>query len=269
MSELKKCASALRAVVAASMFCLAFIWSTSHTMAAENVIPLSAEDQKALSLLGKGVVGRAVPAQPITDPVKLFGLKPGEWKYQITDGKRYGHIQAEMLTQTPLDDRGATWKRVIGKEYIQHLKATSNTGIFLTSEAVEHRGLLAHFEPPVIVVTAPMKAGESKSFKSKISVSKFQNPTSKEYKGHLKVTTTYVGAYKVTTPAGTFNAALFKIDYRVDVGPVGVKDIHFVFYADGIGKVAAIEGVRVSALLLYHTHTRTAKVLISHSILGK
>lgn len=269
MFEPKRGESILRAVVAASMLWLTFLGSTPYAIAAGDVIPLSAENRKALSPLGEGVVGQAVPAQPITDPVKLFGLKPGEWKYQITSGANQGQTEAEILSPIPASARGATWKRVIGKEYIRHLKTTRNHDILLTSEAVEHQELLAHFEPDVIVLTAGAKPGESRSFESKIGVSKLESPASKEYKGHLKATTTYEGAYKVTTPAGTFNAVLLKTDYRVDVGLVKVQDTHYVFYADGVGKVAAIEGVRVSALLLYHTHTRTAKVLVSHPPLGK
>ena len=258
-----------RAVATASMLWLAFFGSTPYAIAAGDVIPLSAANRKALSPLGKGVVGHAVPAQPIADPIRLFGLKPGVWTYEITSGASQDQTEAEILSRIPATARGATWKRVIGKEYIQHLKTTRNHDIFLTSEAVEHHELLAHFEPDVLVLSAGMKPGESRSFETKINVSKLQNPTSKEYKGHLKATTTYEGAYKVTTPAGTFNAVLFKTDYRVDVGLVKVQDTHYVFYADGVGKVAAIEGMRVSALLLYHTHTRTAKVLLSHPALGK
>ena len=259
----------LRAAAAGSMLWLAFLGSTPHAIAAGDVIPLSAANRKALSPLGEGVVGRAVPAQPITDTVKLFGLKPGEWKYQITSGANQGQTEAEILSQIPANASGTTWKRVVGKRYIEHLKVTSNGGIFLTTEAVEKHELLAHFEPDAIVLAAGMKPGESRSFESKVSVSKLQNPTSKEHKGRLKATTTYEGAYKVTTPAGTFNAVLFKTDYRVDVGLVRVKDTHYVLYAEGVGKVAAIEGVRVSALFLFHTHTRTAKVLVSHPALGK
>lgn len=251
------------------MLWLAFLCGTLSAMAAGDIIPLSAANRKGLSPLGEGVVGQPVPAQPITDTVKLFGLKPGEWKYQITSGTNQGQTEVEILNRIPATARGATWKRVIGKEYIQHLKTTSNHDIFLTSEAVEDHELLAHFEPDAIVLTAGMKPGESRSFESKISVSKLESPVPKEYKGVLKATITYEGACKVTTPAGTFNAVLFKTDYRVELGLVKVQDTHYVFYADGVGKVAAIEGVRVSALLLYHTHTRTAKVLLSHPPPGK
>ena len=269
MFEPKKGESILRAVVATSMLWLAFLGSTLSAIAAGDVIPLSAANRKALSPLGEGVVGQPVPAQPIADPIRLFGLKSGERKYHITLGANQGQTDAEILARIPATARGATWKRVIGKEYIQHLKATSNQDIFLTSEAVEHHELLAHFEPDVLVLTAGMKPGESRSSESKISVSKLESPASKEYKGVLKATTTYEGAYKVTTPAGTFNAVLFKTDYRVDLGLVKVQDTHYIFYADGVGKVASIEGVRVAALLLYHTHTRTAKVLLSPSTRGK
>ena len=105
----------LRAAAAGSMLWLAFLGSTPHAIAAGDVIPLSAANRKALSPLGEGVVGRAVPAQPITDTVKLFGLKPGEWKYQITSGANQGQTEAEILSQIPANASGTTWKRVVGK----------------------------------------------------------------------------------------------------------------------------------------------------------
>jgi hypothetical protein len=255
----------LRGLAAGLMSGLLLLGSTPYPFAAEDVIPLSAENRRALASLGEGVVGQAVPAQPISDPATLFHLQAGEWKYQITAGTDEGKTQLEVLSQTPPTDRGATWKRAVGKEYIQHFKVTGNGGIFVTAEAVESHELLVHFTPDVMLFTAGMNPGESRSFESKIGVSKIQNPTSEEYKGSLKATTSYEGAYKVTTPAGTFNAVLIKTDYRIHVDLVRVKDTHYVFYADGVGKVAAIDGMQVSALLFYHTHNRTPKVLVSHT----
>jgi hypothetical protein len=75
---------------------------------------------------------------------------------------------------------------------------------------------------------------------------------------------TYVGAYEVTTPAGTWPAILIKTDYTIKIGPAHVSDTMYVFFAKGIGKLAEIEATRVSALLIYHSTTKVAKILKSY-----
>jgi hypothetical protein len=54
------------------------------------------------------------------------------------------------------------------------------------------------------------------------------------------------------------------IESDIEVGPADVKDVQYVFYAPGVGKVAEIEALSVSALLIYHSHDKTAKVLTKH-----
>jgi hypothetical protein len=66
----------------------------------------------------------------------------------------------------------------------------------------------------------------------------------------------------VHTPAGTFDAALIKTDVKIKVGPADVEDTQYTFYAEGVGKVAEVEAQRVSAVLVYHSKSKTAKVLI-------
>ena len=48
-----------------------------------------------------------------------------------------------------------------------------------------------------------------------------------------------------------------------------VKDVQYSFYAKGVGKVAEVEGLKVSALLVYNGHEKTAKVLAKKPKLAK
>ena len=80
----------------------------------------------------------------------------------------------------------------------------------------------------------------------------------------MKATATYVGAYEVTVPAGTFEAILLRIDAKIHVGPAKVEDTQYLFYAKGVGKVAEVEAQRIAAVLIYHSHSKTAKVLTSY-----
>ena len=58
------------------------------------VIPISPEDKKEFALLGEGVLGKALPAHPITDPEKYLNLGPGTWEFKIVTGKKKGQSQA-------------------------------------------------------------------------------------------------------------------------------------------------------------------------------
>ena len=97
-----------------------------------------------------------------------------------------------------------------------------------------------------------------------IKVTKVGKPDDVKYNGHMKATVSYEGAYEITTPAGKFEAALMKGVYDIKVGPADVKDVQYLFYAPGVGKVAEIESLSVSALLIYHSHDKTAKILTKH-----
>lgn len=41
---------------------------------------------------------------------------------------------------------------------------------------------------------------------------------------------TYVGSYRMTVPAGTFNSILFRLDYQGKVGPAHVKYTAWYFF---------------------------------------
>jgi hypothetical protein len=88
------------------------------------------------------------------------------------------------------------------------------------------------------------------------------NPEKILYDGKSTDHFTYVGAYEVKTPAGTWPAILIKNDLEVKIGPADVTDTTYCFYAKGIGKVAEIELLNVSALFVYHSHEKIAKVLV-------
>jgi hypothetical protein len=67
---------ALTATLAASHFAEAQQESPSEAP----VVSLSADALEALTPLGKGVIGDALPAAPIAEPTKLFHLQPGRWE---------------------------------------------------------------------------------------------------------------------------------------------------------------------------------------------
>jgi hypothetical protein len=102
-----------------------------------------------------------------------------------------------------------------------------------------------------------------------MKVSTVKAPDHVKYTGKMATTLTYVGAYQVKVPAGSFDAVRVKVDVKLKVGPADVEDTQYTFFAKGVGKVAEIEALRVSAAMIYHSHSKTAKVLVTHPSGGK
>jgi hypothetical protein len=121
--------------------------------------------------------------------------------------------------------------------------------------------VLTRYNPPEPLLIAGMNAGDSKTLMMKVNVYDLSNPKDFEHKGSLDVTLSYVGAYRVTVPAGTFDAALLKWDFKGKIGPASVEDIQARFVVPDVGMVAAAEKRDVAAFLIYNDNTKVGKVL--------
>ncbi len=94
------------------------------------VIPISPKDKKELALLGPGVVGKSLPAHPITDPEKYLNLGPGTWEFKIVSGKNKDKTQAESFIK--LADK--RWQRKIGDEYLEFISIGTDQSSTKTAE---------------------------------------------------------------------------------------------------------------------------------------
>ena len=260
--KLTRLGKIIRALTAASILGCLFLASTPQTFAASNVIPLSRRDKKELAVLGEGVVGEAIEAPVITDPAKYYRPIPGKWKYQITSGKQKGQFFTETVSKIPKNAQGATWKR--SREKYDDLFSVTGDSIYLSNEIDHQHGFLIHFTPRGHLLSAALKPSESKKTKSTVHVFKISDPNT-EYKTlKMEETYTYVGAYKVTTPAGVFDTVLFRNDFKVFAGPVTVDDFRYAFYAEGVGKVAGIEHGHAVVLLIFRFNEKIPKVLVDY-----
>jgi hypothetical protein len=245
---------------------LSFILGAPPVSAAPKgaVTPLPADIAKDLAILGKGVVGKALPAPPVDDVKPYLNLGDGKWEYQILSGGKDGaKVRTESYEKGPDVDGAKTWQRTLGTEYVEYLKLLPNGDLSKYLEDDLELGYTSRFLPGPLW-HAGTKAGETSKGKGTIEAFKTDKPDHISYTGKMNMEITYVGAYEVTTPAGTWPAILIKTDYTIKIGPANVSDTMYVFYAKGIGKLAEIEATRVSALLIYHSTTNVAKVLKSY-----
>jgi hypothetical protein len=237
--------------------------TTRAGMTAEDLSP-SVEGDEVLRLLGDGVVGPPESFRPMSDPVRVARLEPGEWTYRMTAGTRRGQTERENLASIGTTTRGETWQRTIGQEYTLYLQQTGDGHLLLPSEIAHAHSALVQFEPPLTYLLAGLLPGERRGFDGRIVVYSSRDPASKLYTGRIQATTAYVGSYQVRTPAGAFSATLISTDYRIDIlAVVSVRDRLYTFYADGVGKVAEAEHRRMSAVGLIRTDMYMGKVLTS------
>ena len=226
------------------------------------IIKLQAEDRGALAILGKGVVSQALPAKPITDTAKLMPLNEGKWTYRVLAGDHKGTNQEDIIARPKHDESGKSWRRVVGKKCIDYYRVRDGGKIDMASEVDLVEDVITSYTPMFPVMFDGMRPGDKNEVKTDIRVYDLHDPTDEKYKGHLRVTHTYVGAYEVIVPAGKYQTVLIKSSYTGKVGPASVNDVGYMFYAEGVGMVASVERSHVAAFLFYDKKTKTPKILV-------
>ena len=121
--------------------------------------------------------------------------------------------------------------------------------------------MLTRYNPPEPLLIAGMNAGDTRTITINVKVDDLNDPEDLEHKGTINLTFTYVGAYKVTVPAGTLDAALLRWDYKGKVGPASIEDIQVRFVAPDVGMVAMADKRDIAAMLVYNDHSKVGKVL--------
>ena len=225
------------------------------------VLELTKRDRDVLATLGKGVVGKALPAFPLGSPAQLMPLREGEWVYRITAGEHKGREQKAVISRTGRKEDQNLWQRAIQGDTIEFFSFDKGA-INLVSENDLEQNVISRSKPVFPVIFDGMKPGETSQVETAINIYDLHDPTDLKYEGRLKVTHTYVGAYEVSVPAGKYRTVLIRSTYEGKVGPGHVVDGGYVFYAEGVGIVASVERKHVTAFLFYNKRTKTPKVLI-------
>lgn len=219
------------------------------------VVPLPADMRAAAEKYLPGVVGEAVPAFTI-DPA-LASLAPGTRTYAVVSGTTKAKTEQHVITAL---EKPGQWRYTVGERTI-FLREVKGESLSIVSEEDNDKGVLTRYSPAQPLLLAGMNAGDEKTMTLKVNVYDLDDPDDLEYKGTLDLTLSYVGAYKVTVPAGTFDAALLRWHYKGKIGPASVDDIQARFVARDVGMVAAAEKLDVAALLIYNDNTKVGKVL--------
>ena len=227
---------------------------------------LSGDETAAINnLLGAGVLGTALPADPIANPASLIPLSPATWTFQLASGPNQGSTETDILQTNPQPAPDAQWQYTAGQSTIYDLGTTGDGSIVSPSEQDLTQGVLTRYAPPRPVLLPEMQPGAPQTTTLQVNVYDISDPGTVTHTGSLTLTVTYLGRYQVTVPAGTYPAALIKWQYNGQVGPATVSDLEYRFFADGVGPVAAIDKQSVSAFLVYNKDTKFGKVLSAKS----
>jgi hypothetical protein len=221
---------------------------------------LTAAEQAMLEeMLGKGVVGAPVVGGPLTP--EFAPLRDGTWSYQIVHGKDAGQIEQHVVKRLEHDPSGASWRYAVGDKKLLFIEQMKDGSLMFVTEENADEGVVTRYAPPEPGLLTGLAPGDSRSSSIAVEVSDLSSPEVVSHKGTLDVTYSYLGAYKVTTPAGAYDAALIKWAYKGKVGPAKVQDTQYRFFAPKVGMVASVDHLDVSAFLLYQKRTKFGKLL--------
>ena len=219
------------------------------------VVPLPAEMRAAAEKYLPGVVGEPVPAFTIDSD--LASLAAGTRTYAVVSGTTKAKTEQHQIVAS---EKPGQWRYTVGDRTV-FLRETKGESLSIVSEQDNDKGVLTRYSPAQPLLIAGMNAGDEKKLTLKVNVYDLDDPDDLEYKGTLDLTLTYVGAYKITVPAGTFDAALLRWHYKGKIGPATIDDIQARFVAKDVGMVAAAEKLDVAAMLIYNDNSKVGKVL--------
>src|SRR5260370_31379739 len=113
------------------------------------VLPLPAQDQQNITAqLGPGVVGAALPSNPINDPSIYFPLQQKSQQFQVVAGPHAGTVQTLGLWQARRPGGRKAWRFPMTPSFAGFIPGEAQGGIIMAA-------LTAPGEGGVVVTTPP------------------------------------------------------------------------------------------------------------------
>lgn len=213
--------------------------------------------------LGPGRLGPPVTAAPIDDPSAWLPSKPGTQQFQVLQESDAEVPQAVAWIPTPANPSMGRYQ--FGQEEVLLLGTETDGSRVIEGVEDMQAKSVTRYDPPEPFLLKGLSLGDSRQIRMSVKV--FSSNGAKEitHKGELQVSHEYLGAYRLSVPAGTFDTLVTKSTFKGTIGPAKVEDIQYRFFARHQGLVATIENRQVSALLVYHSNTAITKVLSQSS----
>lgn len=245
-------------------FLLAFPFLCNGAMAQSGpVIPLSDADRAQLdALLGKDVVGPALPSVPLANVDFYLPPQGRTATYRVvTQGEKKATSETHQSAETTDAGYKPGWQYTIAGVQEAYFQKNPDGEVVTVAEKDFDNNVLSRFTPGDPLILPGLKPGQSVKSSHQVQVYDLSNLKKVAHSGSLDVTYAYLGTYRVTVPAGTYDAALVKWSYSGKVGPASIRDSQYRFLAKGAGMVAMIQIRSISAMLIYNDHTKRGKLL--------
>lgn len=172
----------------------------------------------------------ALPSEPITDASIYFPFQEHAASYLVTGGPKAGSTQSLGMAKGQRPDGEPAWRLQLSPSQNAFVRQTADGDVLMPAVSDIGGGVVIITTPPNPFLLEGMKPGESRTFTQSVAVNYLDNPTREDYSGSLTSTYTYIGTYRVTVPAGTYDAILLR-DSRRPPGGVAA--------AGGIGRRSA------------------------------
>lgn len=248
-------------------FCLAWMASPGYPAdATDNTLPpaLGEHDRRMIeNALGQTVVGRAISAPALADPVGFFAPVPGPRIYRLLNGERPGLDEPHRFITQECQGGGRVWEYRIADGEALLFAEQADGSIVLTGVNDFKEGVSIHYNPPKPFLTQGMAAGEERKFTVQAQIFKLKEPGHLVHSGSLDGISVSLGTYQITVPAGQFDAMLIKSATHGSIGPAKIDNTQYHFFALHAGIVASLEQREVNALGVYHATVKTPRVLIA------
>ncbi|MHC5111722.1 MAG: hypothetical protein ACYTHJ_17795 [Planctomycetota bacterium] len=240
------------------MITLSAIWLTSNALAQETV-KLPAEDRALLTeYLGSGVVGKAVPAKVIEDPMRYVQFAEDDtYAVKITSGEHKGELIDHSIKNVGKDK----WEIRAGKSDILVFTKDKNGDIVFVNHAQPGEGD-AYYSPMAPLLKKGMKPGSTHQAEFAVKVMEPDDPQTIKYDGRLKLKLSYLGTVELELPSGPQNAVVIKSAYKGKIGPADVDDTQYRMFVEDMGIVGMIERKDISAYWVYSEHMKVGKLLV-------
>ncbi len=225
-------------------------------------LPLPAADQQKLdALLGAGVVGKALPSEPIDDPTQYFPLQEKAPSYRITSGKHAGETQVLDVKKGKRPGGNPAWRFQLSPSLAGFLHSTVDGDLMMTAVTDSDEGVVVITTPANPFLLKGMKPGSSRNFSQTVSVNYLDDPAAQDYAGSLTGTYAYLGRYQVTVPAGSYPAIVMRVTCEGKIGPAHTQDMAYYLFSPGVGVVAMVSQEDAEAFWIIHLDSSSGRVL--------
>lgn len=226
------------------------------------LLPLAEQERAKIDRsLGPGVLGEAVAAQAIDEPEHYLDLTSVSRVYRIRSESGAQTEQRFHLTPVNAETGKPTWRYQQDGAENGFIEQEPDGSFVMTGVEDAETGAVTQYQPGEPLLLKGMKPGEERKLRMAVRVYDPASPSEIAHEGVLDVNYRYLGAYRLTLPAGTYDTVLTKSSFSGKVGPAHLEDTQYRFFAPGAGVVASIERRDVSAFLLYQAHLREARLL--------